>query len=186
MAGRGIKLFNHTRYDGRELRRLLRWCLRHEGVADRHYHFRVSYCRRGISGRGQLGACWVQLNLPGPKYLRLPWREWADGAYAAQVLIHEIGHTLGLEHHDMASCRRIDVRGLPEDLVRLRLREAKQPKARDVVVERYQRNLAHMSTWERKLRLAKTKVSKYRQAVRRYERQYPARIAAYRPKTKDD
>lgn len=96
---RRIILRNSTAYDGRIIRRWLHAAIEERGVE--HLTCEVLYSRQGDHrGYGYLGIPHIKLLVP------------RDGNVSrvrvAQILLHEIDHTLGLRHREMRSSRHLD------------------------------------------------------------------------------
>jgi hypothetical protein len=165
-----FRIVNKTHYDSRVLRRLVAWCIRHAGAEGRTRKVTFNYTRqdRGCSGYAWLNGSSVVMRLIKSK---------TDGINAAQVLLHEIDHNLGLEHKDMVPSRTIALPGFPADLMALVEMPPKSKPAPDAV-ERVAGKLAAVEAkvkeWESKLRRTRTWLKKWERRARYYR----AKVAA--------
>jgi hypothetical protein len=126
--GGQLVLVNRTRYDTRDLRRLTILCLKERGAyAGRRY--RVTWVpARGAwpHGLAWIGRPFVRMMLPaarveavgdgGRRAVGLAALDRRTIERLAQVLLHEIDHTLGLNHREMLNCYSLPVWFLPADI----------------------------------------------------------------------
>lgn len=111
-----LRLENETKWSSRDLRRFILAGMRHKGCGDRTVT--VVYGKgSALRGWGEYPTYWgvggkrvshegrrIQLTLPGPSFTSQMAElglEPINYLTLAQVLEHEIDHTLGLEHKDM-------------------------------------------------------------------------------------
>lgn len=107
-----VQLINRTKYNTRDIAKLFRAAIKAEGAGANWpslpYILHVRTARsKCITGYGYYHRPWVQINLPawdGSERLLQSHVE-----VAAQILIHEIGHNLGLRHREMVDFEDIDV-----------------------------------------------------------------------------
>ncbi len=95
----------------------------------------------------------------------------------AKVLLHEIDHTLGLRHDEMAPWRSIDVPWI--EAMPLRREEEKvgpsaEQRRAARVEAREARARAKLAEWQRRLRAAQRKVGEYKRKVRYYDKRREA------------
>lgn len=178
---RRMSLTNNTRYDGRVLRRLIQWCIQYEGAEGRAAkRVTVVYATRGPSGAATVNGSWVKLRLG---------RGSCDGRDAARVLIHEIGHNLGLKHREMAYAWTLPLVNFPEDLAVLRERPVPERKPAATGLPLAERKLAHvrakLAEWEAKERAAAKRVKHWRQKVRYHTKDTERRRAASPPQKEE-
>jgi len=170
-----FRIVNNTQYDSRVLRRLVAWCIRHAGAEGRTRKVTFNYTRqdRGCSGYAWLNGSSVVMRLI---------KGTTDGTNAAQVLLHEIDHNLGLKHKDMVPSHTIALPGFPDDLLTL---VAMPPKSKPVpdAVERVASKLAaaeaKVKEWESKLRRTRTWLKKWERRAKYHRARMQA--AAHRP-----
>lgn len=175
-----LLLKNHTDWSTRDLRRFVLAGIKAEGVEGKSWTVTVKNARqrRGCSGLASMRHPWMTLRIPSvrlvgvgkpamlPDYLRDDF---------AHVLWHEIAHTRGVEHREMTGgwdgCRRGGPRGAEVAWASaLTIGRKADPKRRDRKAERREAAVTSLAAWQRKLKLAQTKVRKYRAKVQRYER----------------
>lgn len=170
-----FRLVNRTRYETRTLRKLVAYCIRTAGAENRTRKVTFTYTRqdRGCSGYAWLNGSSVVVRLI---------RGRTDGANAAQVLLHEIDHNLGLQHRDMVPSSTIALPGFPADLVALVEMPPKPMPILDAA-ERTATKLAaaeaKVKEWESKLRRTRTWLKKWERRVKYYQRKMP--VAASTP-----
>lgn len=164
-----MRIVNKTRYRTDDLRRWLNAA--HKAMAaPTHKTVEVKYSHRGMAwGCASFSGGWMMLTLPGD-----PDKVGGVGRLA-QLLEHEIAHNLGLRHGEMhPSTRRGAARepGSWEEGMELpRLREEpSKPSPEDRVAQREAKARKMLERWERKVKLAKTRLAKWAAKVRYYER----------------
>lgn len=177
-----MRMINASPYDTRTLRRLVVACYRElekvEGPAPWWHRLHVyvklarertyvGYCR----GRAYLNGGPVTLLLPNPR------RSQARLADAARVIRHELLHAYGYRHGQFQEADLPDrVLARYPTLLPCKAPRPPRPKA-DRAAQRYGRVLALEGAWGRKLKLAQTKLRRYRAERLRYERRMAARVA---------
>lgn len=165
-----LTVINKTDYSGRDLRSFFLAGLHEYGIHAETRPMRVTvvYARRSrVTGY----AYYPKEGVPARITMRLPKPEHlGDLKELAQVFFHEIGHTLGLRHREMAKWTSIHVefylgckigfRVAPEPAKkpRVSLVERRAKRARDKVVE-----------LERKLKRVESRLKVWRKKVRYYE-----------------
>lgn len=166
-----MKLVNETSIDGRALRSFLLACLRREGVDPAGYSIRVQWQRR--NGRRLGTASWYgcRIRLLVERHdAPLPSALGASTVVKmAATMAHEVAHTRGVRHDEMAGGCYVSLpmgewaRGIAIPLRAPRPKPTKDQRvsARLSVIEE------RLAEWQRKLKLARTKVRKYEAAQRR-------------------
>lgn len=160
----------------------------------RRLRVEVLYARSrfGMRGLATVGGTWMRLSLPRPGQIisgsfhwtgELPvppdtphddprWapnlREAPETWTVAALIAHELMHTYGYQHHQFYDHKpewRGFTAGLPERLPE----EATPARApRDVVAERRARLEAQVARWERRAKLARTRLATLRRRLRGY------------------
>lgn len=128
-----------------------------------------------MHGLATIGAHWIRMKVPKNH----PWTV----KRFAQVLVHEIGHTQGLQHDDQAPWWEFEVpwvEGLP-------MREKAAPAPKHFVDARAEKAQAALAKWQdelqrrqRAVKVAKRKVQEYERKVRYYEQRGPGKAPAKR------
>lgn len=195
-----MKLKNTTDFPDYFLRRLVSWCCRQLDYPVRQLRAaeftktRHAFCGRAWSSRRILVRIGEDTNIDGaPRYPRE--RKYPDRKYAPtctlqdriealiKVTAHELAH-LSRWNDGVYRNREARVDGMAIAVLekfrvdRDKLMEAwsEVPKHREAKPkpsrqeQNAQRAAASLATWERKLKLARTKVAKYKKQVNRYER----------------
>lgn len=189
-----LRIKNATHYDRRDLYALIAAGLRALGD-DRQYVVTVRYGR----GSGLYSSGWayynsgtIRLCIPRGKRdmatgRRVPYDEMPADAVTdmARTLAHEIAHTNGVSHAEMNCCHKREHNGGTDNAPvpwaeGLRVRaKAVEPAPivliDSVVAERAAHAAAMLSTWERKVKAAKTRCAKWRRKVAYYERKAAAK-----------
>lgn len=167
-----MRIQNNTKYSTADLRKFFNAGLTHMG-ADRDKWISVFYSKsRHVHGRACIGGSfgagtWIEMWLPrGPHPL--------DLTSVARVFEHEVAHSLGVRHEDMD----VDVRVCRQSVMwheglTIGVVEATKTKV-DHVARREAHARRMLERWERKLKLAKTRFSKWSTKVRYYERRAAA------------
>lgn len=162
----------------------------------RRLQVEVIYARSrfGMRGLATVRGTWMRLTLPRPGQIvsgNFRWTgdlpvppgtphddpRWAPNVRqppetwtVAALIAHELMHTHGYQHgqfHDHDAEWRDFTAGLPERLPEMPER-ARPP--RDLVAERRARLEAQVARWERRARLARTRLATLRRRLRGYER----------------
>lgn len=202
--GDKLHLKNETDWNTADLKRFVRAALRYLGVSeDRNVRItnRRSLDAIGASGCAYLNSRSMTVRLPRPIYrativgddgAREEWRrrevmhevDLRDFAY---VFLHELEHNLGLEHRQMRRSRKVFTPWLAGLVVRAKAEKAKPaplPAGERRALTREAREAKarqRLALWERKMRLAKTKVAAWRRKVARYDRIQAACRAGVKP-----
>lgn len=179
-----VVMTNKTWWRDDDLMKLVTAGLKHEGVYDsdgslyfvNFYYGRRSHGRNGfVGGYGRHGG--RSLDLCPPKHFdgkAVDEMPAATVKEVARVLVHEIGHNLGLGHGEMADWWEIEVPWV-EGLRIRRKAQAKKPTTEQRVEKRARNVDAKVVEIEGKLALMKTREKKLRKrltAWRRKQRYY--------------
>ncbi|HWO88150.1 MAG TPA: hypothetical protein VNL98_03250 [Gemmatimonadales bacterium] len=173
---------NRTPYDTRALRRIAvtvhRVMARHEGRLRSWRSLRVLVQTRrprlfdnAVSGYATYDGSRIVLCLPHPKHGPLA------AARVARLVEHELYHCYGYRHGRFTEqpaewwAQHVGQENVP-------LRQVQARPVRDLVGERRAKAERYLRQWERRLKLAQTKVKQYRRRVRYYERARPILAAA--------
>jgi len=155
-----LRVINETHWHTWDLRKFILAGLRERGCESRDFTATIKYARSRtlINGEAELGSPFVTLWLPRGRlnYLDL-----------AQTLLHEIDHTLGLDHDVMIS--------YAEDIKThfhygLNIRKKKPPVFKSGSMGK--RELVartKLAEWTKKYKLAKTTYQKYKKRVSYYD-----------------
>lgn len=177
-----MKLINRTPYDTRALRRIItavhRILAKTEGRLATWRYLRITVETRrarwnegAVSGWASYSGTRMMLRLPHPR------RHHVGAHRVAWLAEHELHHAYGRRHghfsEELPEWWRQHVGSDP-----LPLKPTKTRPPRDLVAERRQKAERLLRQWERRLKLAQTKVRHYRKKVRYYERSTAARLAA--------
>jgi hypothetical protein len=180
-----MRLANRTTYDTKALQRLIhtvhRVVAKTEGRLPTWRSLRVTVeTRRSrrynvVSGRASLGGGWMLLRLGNPR----GWTGPARAHDVAWLIEHELYHSYGRRH---GRFREESPEWWAQHVGRdpLPLAPAPSRPRRDLVAERKARAEQLLARWQRKLKLAQTKVKQYRQRVRYYARTAATRSEAAR------
>ena len=152
-----MRVTNTTRWNTVDLRRIFLTGLKEIGVNPKRYCVKVVPAKSfRVGGYAYIHCGYVHMSLPGDADKRL--------VELAQVFVHEVHHTLGLRHGDMAT---------------LRPKTAPKPKPiRDVQAERAAHARKMLAKHEQKLKREQRLVRKWRQKARYYEKVFEQRKAA--------
>jgi len=176
-----MRIKNTTKWDTEDLRKLFGRCIREikrlEGRGTSKGLQVEVRNRRGnwISGRATIGSSiykggkWILIGI-GRK---VDFRDAHQVKQLAKLFIHEFYHTLGYRSQDYGNykydwTKRVPTRFVRDYDIREVIRKSK-PK-RDLRAERYQKILKKVKYWEKKNKLAKTYLKKYKQKQKYYER----------------
>ncbi len=186
-----LRIDNQTRWDTRDLRRFILAALRHKGAGDRHVS--IGYGKHGDVGgwgsypdnrreasdrrRGCREGATMRLTLPGPGWVAAHERDPIDLRQLAQLLEHEIDHTLGLTHDDMLDWWTLEPTW-HKDLI-VRWRTPNQCESAVVMRERHARAMLakadeRIEKRKTQLRIAKTARTKWAKKVAYYDRKEAA------------
>lgn len=192
-----LKIVNRTHYSWQSLRAFLSAAILADGDPERAYTVTVTSIRRRggwwTSGYAYYHSGTVRLRLPtrdasGNLLAVLPERSLRD---AAVTTVHELMHCRGLRHRDMpAGMKRCGGSDYPTpwlhdglQIVAGKTQPAEHAAAAGQTPEdrraallrrREEKAAAMLARWQRRLRLARTKVRRYSLSVRRYERRRQA------------
>ncbi len=159
-----MEISNVTGYRLRDIRKLILAAFKAEGVSPADYDITVARTNRTrIHGRAGIGYHYIHMRIPETWDKDLSQEEIH---IFAKVLVHEIGHTLGLVHKEQVPVREIPtpwadglaIRRKPER-IQIPVRERRYATARRKLVEH-----------SRKLKREQNMVRKWRSKVRYYER----------------
>lgn len=177
-----MKLVNRTSYDTRVLRRIIttvhRVMAKNEGRLPAWRHLRITVeTRRArqyegrVSGWASYGGGRMMLRLPHPR------RHHVGAHRVAWLVEHELYHSYGRKHGSFREepeewwAQHVGTDPLP-------LKARKAHPARDLVAERRAHAQRLLRQWERRAKLAQTKVRQYRKKVRYYDRAAARRSGA--------
>jgi hypothetical protein len=181
-----MRIVNKTKWCTEDLRRVFVKCCEVRGVDQSRYVVEVVSARgRALHGLGSYTRPWVRMKVP-PKFERfgavgevvevldhLP--EWAMESLA-KIFLHEVDHTLGLQHRDMADLWEFTVDWVKEYSVgREPVKE--KPKV-DLVVKRSEHAQKMLARHQKVLKRTQTLVSKWKAKVRYYETALVRKAAA--------
>lgn len=191
-----LAIDNRTHYSTQSLRAFLTAAILSEGDPERAYKVTVTSIRRNggwwTSGYAYYHSGTFRLRLPtrdehGGLLAGLPKRSLRD---AAVTTVHELMHCRGLRHRDMpAGMKRCGGSDYPTpwlhdglQIVASKTQPAEHAAAGQTTEERRaallrrreEKAAAMLVRWQRRLRLARTKVRRYSLSVRRYERRRQA------------
>jgi len=188
-----LKIVNKTEYRQSDLRKFFLAGIKHLGSDPSSKIIEVVYSKReGASGLATLPhemsfrpeGRWIRMRLPRPPLanptIQIKW--------IAQVFEHELAHNLGVAHSDMDREVRNCTQEVPwADGFQIRMKvkpKKKEPIIREKkkaeqpclsLIERRELKVRnHLKRWEKKLRISKTYVQKYRTKVRYYEKKKSA------------
>lgn len=176
-----MKITNKTHYRTDDLRKLFVACVNHHGGEIKRMSITVLYGE--FSGfayypRHELHGGTITVRLPSPKRapegLKMKWL-----TNVAQLFEHELMHCFGIRHGDMDrdvyNCRQDVSAWLPADLPKIRAQSGpKVPTEEEKATAKEANARAKLAEWERKAKLAKTRLKKWKAEVRRYDRKHKA------------
>lgn len=178
-----MKIENETRYGARELRSLFtavyRNLAKHEGPHRNWsgYRFTVVYSRRAgrVSGRAWVGGSSATIRLP---------RSRVNTELLANVVEHEMLHSYGYTHDSIGSrftwseANRAAFEWVTQRFGRSIEEKPIRKRAKpDLQEHRYVLAKAGIDRWERKLKVAQTRLTTLRRKARYYERAMAAKKA---------
>lgn len=165
------RVTNKTQYHTADLRRFFRAGLRAMGAED-DKRILVAYSKRSIHwgcayiGRGDRQGRGITMTIPKGKL---------DLLQLAQVFEHEVSHSLGLHHKDMAP-DVADCKTNPTWHLGIEIRYSEPVNVKvDHVAKREEQARKMLDKWERRLRATQNRVKKWRAKVRYYDRKKAAR-----------
>ena len=172
---------------------MIRECFRRRGLDGKGYLIklrqrlqtwnRLDWFERCFSGHASYSFPAITITVPAPR--GYAYRQDSDGrCYKvwqdpitfnserfAQVLIHEIDHTLGLRHRDMIKSSEIDASWARNFVVRPKPPKP-EPAIEQVVRKRYELVLERIKRNETRLKRIKTSLKKLHRRKRYYERKF--------------
>jgi len=165
-----LKIDNRTEYSTQDLRRFFLAGLT-AGGAEGYRHVVVVYSRTQHHGRASIGGncgqgSWITMYAPAMGKL--------DLLKFAQVFDHEVAHTMGVRHKDMAEdLLYCEHKPTWHEGLEIRHVAPAKPKV-DRAAQREERARKNLVEWERRLKRAQTFVRKWRAKVRYYDRKRAA------------
>jgi hypothetical protein len=173
-----LEVVNCTAWNTRHLRKLLVACVKEWGQPHRIYRVTIRYQRAGTRrvGRASIGGSSITLLVPRPGAPTC-----INAGVIAATMQHEMAHNHGLRHRDMEHGCHIGAAPAWASWHIITSRPEKPKKTREertaALVEKREK-LARdaLARWQRRLKLAQTKVHAYKRKVRVYD----ARNAAAR------
>lgn len=188
-----VKIENRTEYVTSEIAAVFRAVLKDGwGEEGRKYRMEVLYARnrRGCSGYALYGSSSLVVRIPrmegvveGNRFIRRQISELSESMILdlARVIAHELEHCRGVRHEDMCDSFKWagEMRGGGLNFpslagLRVTRKVVVKPSAEEVASERREDALEKVAEWERKLALAKTKLSHWRGKVAYYDRRAAA------------
>ena len=177
-----LTIYNKTEWRKDDLRKLIYAGLKAEGPGDRPYRVYVEYTRqsRGCSGYAYLNSGDITMRLPRPE-----WIEVVDGKAPekivhnfARVLVHEIGHTMGLKHEDMVKSHTIETPWADGLQLRAQVKKvttvSREDKARAAVERLEAKLIEETKRHKTNIKRLKTLLSKAKRSVYYYDRKKAA------------
>jgi len=173
-----MKIQNKSSYDTEDLRAFFSEVFRHEGVKHSGYKITVRntrYPRQDCcTGCAYLNSKVMTIRLPTQA------RVMGSDGYScckdaeimpnpekvAQVVAHEIHHTLGYTHGEMLRSSKLST---PSKLPIVRLKQEKPKGKEDLVEKRYHHALKKLKEWQKKEKKALTIRRKWHKKVAYYE-----------------
>ena len=170
---------NETNLDSKKLQQL--FCLVHKVVAKYEGRLRqwkylkvyMSYYNgAGYRCKATIGGTNIWMRMDGVYYNQV--------YYVAQVFAHELYHSYGFHH---SGFRRFPLDEKQLAIIKKRFPDMKsfwKPKIEKPVIDqiavKYKRLQNRLKSWERKSKMANTRLKKIKIAIRRYEKLYNDRI----------
>jgi len=176
-----MKITNKTHYRTDDLRKLFVACVKHHGGEIKRMSITVRYGkftgfayypqRHGLHGGN------ITVRLPTVK--RAPNGITKGLNSVGRLFEHELMHCFGIRHGDMDRdvyhCRQDVSAWLPADLTKIRAQSGpKVPTEEEKATAKEANARTKLAEWERKAKLAKTRLKKWRAEVRRYDRKRKA------------
>ena len=187
---KGLRIYNCTDWCTNDLRAICAMALKERGqeglgvifLNGRRIHGRAHYPgnwyfvdpKRGNKG----GWAKIKMWLPKPPEDPEPAARFGDAKKAelGRVLLHEIDHTLGLKHGEMANLHKFDASWIESMILRRAEKKPVRPKPsieerRDArVAKREGKARTKLVEWQRKLKTAQRKVREYQRKARYYDK----------------
>ena len=184
-----MKIINSTEYQTRDLKKIFIECCKIKLDSWKYLKVEVSYSKsRWITGRAPFGRREVKIFLPrnpiDKEYIETKWSEPRPYAYLnfkrvlAWVFIHELYHTLGRHHKEMAKSYYNHWRFYAHDPEKmswvddlpLNKKEIKIKPKEDLQLKRYEHILAMLKDKKSKLKKLQNQIRKWNQKRKYYER----------------
>lgn len=202
---RGFRVDNRTKWSTADLRKLIAEVIKRQGGPP--HGFVVKVTTGGYSGQAYVGGSWMCVRVPAPPiprgetssgeplwwFNRMLFRQQSfdrcrpDPRQLVSIVAHELAHLRGLSgERDMRSSKWLGHRKGHDhyawaDTYPIRRAETKKPmRLVGADADEKKRSAAEgkVLQWERKAKLAATKLKAWRGKVRYYERKVAARAAA--------
>lgn len=175
-----LTLNNKTAWTRRSLRKLVMAGLKEYALETNYYRVDVVPAgqRRTCSGYAYYNTGYVCVRIPHPRFV-----QGEDGLryitdQFARVFEHEVMHNLGMSHPDMTKegyrCRSGDAPTWAAGILLEPKKTKVKPTRQDRVNQREANAGAMVKRWERKLKLARTKLRYWQSKVRYYDRKKAA------------
>jgi hypothetical protein len=185
-----VQLHNKTKYRDDDLIALYRAACRAEGFDPSYGVLVVVNSRSRVSGRATVPGNWIKMCIPSiDTLMKVPWmKKLAEIAEVklpltampavmvkqlAKVLVHEIGHNMGLEHKEMIQHNKINVDWC--EGMKLRVKPSAPKKSRkermeEIVARREANARKKLEQYASRLERDKKLVAKWKRKVAYYER----------------
>lgn len=195
-----LRLKNKTDVDSKGLRRLILACMREAGVSRLEVTVKPRPRATWIGGMAWFRTCSIHLTIPVARRYDITGRAAAERV--AQVVMHEIHHTLGNRHEDMPRSYDLDVSWLPADCLLSRRQKPERLRGEaarvatiaqraersrsavadiEALIEQCRERIERVRVLEeRRLKRYRRKLTEARRRARYYE-QHPALAAAHPP-----
>jgi len=117
-----LHIKNSSHYRTEDLRKILRAAIKAEGAGPFRYYwaeFITSRSHSRVTGLGTMNGCWQRIGIPMRENVRDTHGDYClepldrlpafEVKRVAQVIVHELGHNMGLGHREMVRSCEIDV-----------------------------------------------------------------------------
>lgn len=169
-----MKIENKTRYQMKEIKRVLKWCLDFTGMDGKNLTVRLVYRRYNCApkfvsgyayyGRGDYsGRNFILLRLPKKK-------EDVFGHAIATTFIHELAHTRGIHHRDMSVDEEAIIRHEFWQQNPFTAVEYSKPKKKNPVESRYENAKAKVKEYQSKVKRTQNLLKKWQKKVQYYQK----------------